>query len=100
MNLPHVFGEYTRSDYESWLLTPEGKKHIEEVFTPADTDLTPQERNDHKYGRISWHSHQVLHRQATPEFLHIIFEKPYPDPEPRTKGLAIHRIFKKATKME
>ena len=85
MKLPQVFGEYTRSDFSSWLVTPEGEKHIEEVFAPADTDLTPQAKNDHKYGRIVWYAMQILSRPAVPEFLERIFETPHPEGDPTGK---------------
>lgn len=73
MNLTHIFGPHTRPDPITWLMTPEGKKHIDEVFTPADTNLNAQTASDHKFGRCVWMAMQILTRRVDRRmFLEVI----------------------------
>lgn len=76
MNLTAVFGKETRTDFVSWLMSEEGRNHVDQVFAPADTDLSQYNRNDGKFGRCVWMSQCVLSRRATKELLKMVFIDP------------------------
>lgn len=75
MKLSEVFGGFTRPDFVSWLMTDKGQVHIDEVFAPADTEVTAISAADSKLGRCVWMAKGVYSRRFDRAVMDVIFDE-------------------------